>query len=193
MLAGAIWSIAADASGADSQIRPFVGFTFAGDTSFSPNLAEPAGNVHGTIGAGAAWLGNVVGIEGEVAHTSGIFESDSNSSLIIGSSVTTVVGDVIVAFPGRMAEYTLRPYALGGAGIMRARSEDSFGALGFSETLPALDFGAGVIGFVTKKVGVAWEIRRFQSVGSRDTLQGISLGPERLSFWRLTMAIAIRY
>ena len=191
-LAAAVCSTAADARAADAQLRPFVGFTFAGDTSFSPNLAEPAGNVHGTIGIGAAWLGNVFGVEAEIAHTPGIFESSSNSNLVIGSSATTIVGDLIVAFPGRMSEYTLRPYVLGGGGLMRATMEDTFEAFAFTQNLPAFDFGAGVVGFLTKRVGVAWEIRRFQSVGGRDN-QGISLGTEQLSFWRATMAVAIRY
>jgi hypothetical protein len=184
-------TVAGTASAADVQLRPFVAFTFAGDTTFVPNLAEAAGKAHGTIGVGAAVLGEVIGFDVEVAHTPGFFQT-GDTNLIVGSSVTTVVGDVVIAMPGRLSEYTLRPYVLAGGGIVRANSQDNLDVFGFTQVLPAVDFGAGAIGFLTRRVGLAWEIRRFQSIGSRDTLSGISLGPEKLSFWRLSMAVAIR-
>ncbi|HEV3139756.1 MAG TPA: hypothetical protein VGY57_04545 [Vicinamibacterales bacterium] len=188
----AICATAADAAAADWQIRPFVGFTFAGDTTFAPNLAEAAGKVHGTIGVNATVLGEIVGVDVEVAHTPGFFQT-GDTNLIIGSSVTTVMGDVVIAVPGRLAEYTLRPYVVAGGGVMRARSQDNLGLFDIAEVLPAVDFGAGVVGFVSKRVGLAWDIKRFQTIGNRDKLTGISFGPEKVSFWRATMAVAIRY
>jgi len=180
------------AHAADWQLRPFVGFTFAGDTTFVPNLAEPAGQSHGTIGAGLTVLGDVVGFDVEVARTPGFFQS-GGSNLIIDSNVMTVFGDVVIAVPGRLAEYTLRPYVVAGGGLMRARSEDNLQVVEIAEVLPAFDVGAGVLGFFTKRVGVAWEIRRFQSVGSRDKMIGISIGPETLSFWRGSAAVVVRF
>jgi hypothetical protein len=61
-----------------------------------------------------------------------------------------------------------------------------------SSTLPATDVGGGVTGFLSKRIGVNWDVRYFQSVGRGDQV-GLSIGPEQLSFWRANMAIAIRY
>jgi len=59
--------------------------------------------------------------------------------------------------------------------------------------LDGFDLGAGVVGFLTNKVGVCWDLRRFQSIGGDTSGAGISFGDEHLSFWRATMAVAIRY
>jgi hypothetical protein len=93
--------------------------------------------------------------------------------------------------PKRMAEYTLRPYFVGGMGLMHVQVEGRLGALPLSISLPAIDFGGGVTGFLNDRVGLSWEVRHFRSIGG-DT-QGNSFVPERLSFWRATMAVAIRY
>jgi hypothetical protein len=46
---------------------------------------------------------------------------------------------------------------------------------------------------VTNRVGVCWDVRRFQSIGNNADTAGLSFGKEDLSFWRATMAVAIRY
>jgi hypothetical protein len=176
---------------ADRQIRPFIGATFGGGTTFvdpenaigDPNLA---------IGVGAMFLGEVFGAEAEIADAPGFFESDKN--LVRGSRVTTLNGNVVVAAPHRLTEYALRPYVVGGGGLMSVRTTTAFGVFDVSKIMPAFDVGVGVVGFLTNTVGVCWDLRRFQSIGGGATGNGgISFGDERLSFWRATMAVAIRY
>lgn len=175
---------------ADRQIRPFVGATFGGATTFvdpegaagSPNLA---------IGVGAMFLGEVFGAEAEIADAPGFFEAGKN--LVRGSRVTTISGNVVVAAPHRLTEYLLRPYFVGGAGLMRITTTTSLGVFDQATIKPEFDLGAGVVGFLTNKVGVCWDLRRFQSIGGDTSGAGISFGDEHLSFWRATMAVAIRY
>jgi hypothetical protein len=179
----------------DRQIRPFVGATFGGGTTFvDPELVVGKANL--TIGASAVFLGEVLGAEVDVADAPGFFESDSKQ-LVLASRVTTISGNVVVAAPHRLTEYSLRPYLVGGGGLMRVRTTTAFGVFDVSSIIPAVDVGAGVVGFLTNRVGVCWEIRRFQSVGSRNSNSsssaGLSFGDEHLSFWRATMAVAIRY
>ena len=57
--------------------------------------------------------------------------------------------------------------------------------------LKAMDLGAGVTGFLTRRVGVSWDVRYFRSI-DRTHEQGSSFTSEHLSFWRLNMALAIR-
>jgi hypothetical protein len=85
-------------------------------------------------------------------------------------------------------------YFVGGGGIMRVSWEDVLGVFDTSKVVPAVDVGVGALGFLSNKVGLSWELRRFQRVGE-PPLNGRSFGPvaERLSYWRAHMAVVFRY
>jgi len=175
----------------DRQIRPFVGATFgAGTTFFRP--ADDSLGKNLVVGASAVFIGELFGVEADVADIPGFFESD-RSPLVIGSRVTTVTGNVVIAAPHKMTEYSLRPYVVGGGGLMRVRTTSSLNVFDVSSFLPAFDVGAGVVGFLTSRVGICWEVRRFQNIGGKDNTAGLTFGGEDLSFWRATMSVAFRY
>lgn len=189
---GAVLTASA-ARGADRQVRPFVGTTFAGSsTIIDLNKADAPGDPHVTFGANMAVLGNVLGVDVDFGHTPGFFET-GDSKLVLKSHVTTLTGNVVVALPRRLSEYSLRLYFVGGGGIMHLDREDSLSAFPISETAPAMDVGVGAIGFLTDRFGIGWEVRRFQRVGSPPPLTGLTIGPEQLSFWRAHMALVIRF
>lgn len=178
---------------ADRQVRPFIGTVFGGSTTFVDLSQENAAeNAHLTFGANVAVLGDVLGVDVDFSHTPGFFEG-SNSNLVLKSGVTTLTGNVVIAAPRRLSEYALRLYFVGGGGIMRVREEDSYQVFDIAKVVPAVDFGVGALGFLTDKVGLDWEIRRFQRVGPQPPLTGITIGPEQLSFWRAHMALVIRF
>ena len=54
----------------------------------------------------------------------GFFQNSSGTGLVIGSRVTTLTGSVIVALPLSVTHESLRPYAVGGLGVLHATSED---------------------------------------------------------------------
>ncbi len=190
ILAGVL-AVPARSDAGERQIRPFIGATFAGDTTFL-DLEHAAGGAHLAVGASAVFLGEILGAEVEVTDAPGFFES-GDRHLVLLSRVTTISGNVIVAAPHRRTEYSLRPYLVGGAGLMRVRQTTSFDVFDVAATIPAIDVGAGALGFLTRRVGVCWELRRFQSVGRNVPNTGLSFGEEHLSFWRATMAVVIRY
>jgi hypothetical protein len=175
----------------DRQIRPFIGATFGGETTFV-DPATTIGKTKLAIGASAVFLGELFGAEVDVADAPGFFESD-DKSLVRRSRVTTFSGNVIVAAPHRLTEYSLRPYLVGGAGLMRISTTTSFNVFDVSTIKPLIDVGVGVVGFLTNRTGICWELRRFQSVGGNTDSAGLSFGDEHLSFWRATMSVAIRY
>jgi hypothetical protein len=175
---------------AEWQIKPFAGIAFGGSTSFvDPEVA--AGHVHRLIGVNAAVLGEVLGLEADVARVPGLFQS-GDGLFVLSSSVMTLTGNLVVAMPKRVFQYTLRPYFVAGAGILRAHSEQNLGTLLVASTRPAVDIGGGATGFLSDRLGVSWELRHFRSIG-RGGLSGASFSPEQLAFWRATMAVAIRY
>ena len=176
---------------ADRQIRPFIGATFGGGTTFV-DPEDAVGNPNLAIGASAVFLGEVFGAEVDIADAPGFFES-GDRHLVILSRVTTISGNVVVAAPHRLTEYSLRPYFVGGAGLMRVRTTTAFNVFDVSTVIPALDVGVGAVGFLTNRVGVCWDVRRFQSVGDNTASGGLSFGEQHLSFWRAAMAAVIRY
>jgi hypothetical protein len=175
----------------DRQIRPFVGATFGGGTTFV-DLDHVVGKANRAIGASAVFLGELFGAEIDVADAPGFFESDGKH-LVFNSRVTTLSGNIVVAAPHRLTEYSLRPYFVGGGGLMRVSTTTASNVFDISTVIPAFDVGVGVVGFLTNRTGICWEIRRFQSVGSNTGTTGLSFGDEQLSFWRATMGVAIRY
>jgi hypothetical protein len=177
----------------DRQIRGFIGGTFAGHSTFVDLTSSDApGHAHLSIGAQAVWLGDVFGVDVDVADVPGFFEGGASSYLVTGSRVSTVTGDAVVALPRRWAEYSLRLYFVGGGGIMRV-SEQSPPVFDISKVVPAVDLGVGALGFLTNRVGLSWELRRFQRVGGPPPLTGTTFGAEELSFWRAHMAVVVRY
>ena len=174
---------------AEWQIKPFFGIAFGGSTSFV-DYENAAGRKHFLMGVGASLLGEVLGLEADVARAPGFFEN--GGELVSGSSATTLTGNIVVAMPKRMSRYTLRPYFVAGAGIIRAQIDGGFGTLHVASTLPAMDIGGGATGFLSK-VGLNWELRHFRSVRGKGELAGTSFSKEQVSFWRATMGVAFRY
>jgi hypothetical protein len=174
---------------AEWQLKPFLGLTFGGGTTFvDPEHASGSANV--ATGVSGEWLGEVLGVNADLGWAPGFFQRGGQS--VLQSSVTTLTGNVVVALPRRLARYTLRPYVVGGTGLMHARLRNLAGgeALDFSSSLSAVDFGGGVTGFLTDRIGLNWEGRWFRTTGGKT--EGVSLGPEELSFWRASMALAIK-
>jgi hypothetical protein len=185
--------LAPDVASAEWQIRPFIGFTFAGETTFvNPEKAVEGQNP--IFGVSGGWLGEIFGVEGDFGRSPGFFQSDrAPEELVVSSGVFTLSGNVVIAVPRRMAEYGLRPYFTGGGGLMRVDRVGRFEILPTHRTLPAINIGGGVTGFLTERMGLSWDVRRFSTMRGEGETLGDSFGDERLTFWRATMAVALRY
>jgi len=147
---------------------------------------------HFAYGVSGLLIGEIFGVEADFGHTPGFFQSSTAQPVkIADSGVRTLTGNIVVAMPRRLSQYTLRPYVVGGAGVMHLEYDTEANVLQVAETLRAMDLGAGVTGFLTKRLGVSWDVRYFRSIDS--TIEkGFSIGGERLSFWRANMAVTIR-
>ena len=174
---------------AEWQLRPFLGVTFGGGTTFY-DLDHAADDPNLVIGFNSVLIGELIGIDSDLGYAPGFFQS-GGQHLVARSSVTTLTGNVVIALPRRLTEFTLRPYFVGGAGFMVARINDTNKVLSVSSTLPAVDLGGGVTGFLTDRIGVSWDVRHFRSYGGK--ARGLSIGREQLSFWRANMALVFRY
>lgn len=174
-------------------MKPFIAGTYGGDSTFT--LVRQSDNYgHAGFGVSGMLLGEIFGVEGDFGHTPNFFQG-AEAPLVVDSGVTTVTGNVVLAMPKKLAQYTLRPYVVGGAGLMHIRYDTGPNLqtplLQTLSNLKTMDFGAGVTGFLTRRFGVSWDVRYFRSI-DRTREEGSSIGSERLSFWRLNMALAIR-
>ena len=175
---------------ADFLITPYVGSAFGGSTTLLDLDVGAVASKHWTFGASAAWLSDqVLGFEGDFAMVPGFFQNSGGNGLVIGSRVTTLTGNVIAALPLSVTRESLRPYVTGGLGYMRARAEDlvdlqSVNSLG-------LQLGAGAIGLITQRAGIRFDLRHSRALSRDLTLRGERTS--KLSFWRATVGVTLRY
>ena len=176
---------------ADFLITPFIGSAFGGNTTLLDLDIGAASSKHWTFGGSAAWLSDqVLGVEAEFAMVPGFFERSEGTGLITGSRVTTLTGNVLVAMPLSVSRESLRPYLTGGLGLIRATAEDLIG-LNESGDWLGLQVGAGAIGLITERAGVRFDLRHARSLSRDTTLRGDRTS--KLSFWRATVGVTLRY
>lgn len=196
VLALALLLLSPATAAAEWQYKPFLGVIFGGETTLiDPEAA--AGHTHVAVGFGTLLIGEMLGVEADLGVAPSFFSAGEDApagleASVVRSSVTTLTGNVVIAVPRRLTQYTLRPYFVGGGGMIHARSLCCLSALPVATTLPTMDIGGGVTGFLTNRLGVSWDVRYFRSIGNSE-ISGSSFGPEQLSFWRANMALAIRY
>ena len=170
---------------ADFFITPFLGSEFAGSTTLLDLDTGAASSKHWTFGGSAAWLSDgILGVEADFSIVPGFFQNSSGTGLVIGSRVTTLTGSVIVALPLSVTRESLRPYAVGGLGLLHATSEDIL-SLNESGDWLGLQIGAGAIGLITNRAGVRFDLRHLRALSRDTTLLGERTS--KLSFWRATV------
>lgn len=189
----AVILLPAGESAAEWHLKPFVGWALGGETTLNdPDFA--VGRRHGMVGVGVVLLGEVFGIEADLSLAPAFFESGRVAEPIVtASSVTTLTGSVVVAVPKRLTQYTLRPYAVVGTGLIRAQVDDATRFFEFPVTMAAVNVGGGVTGFVTERIGVTWDLRYLRSISGG--VEGVDprVGGPRLAFWRASVALTLRY
>jgi hypothetical protein len=170
------------ATRADSIFMPFIGSTFARETVFNIGAEPDESSKHVIFGGSASWLSaGLLGVEGEFAYSPSFFKVERPGSDIQSSKLFTLSGSVIVAVPLSVSEYSLRPYAIGGVGLIHS-------GITYDLQSPVDD---NSIGFLTRRTGVRFELRHFRTF-EREPSDFGDVGP-RVSFWRFTVGAVIRY
>ena len=196
------WVQAAEAR-ADFFITPFLGSEFAGSTTMLDLDPGAASSKHWIFGGSTAWLSNhIFGVEADFAIVPSFLQNSSGTGLVTKSRVTTLTGSVIAALPLSVSRDSLRPYAVGGLGLIHAAAEDAAGLNACTPGQPppgytcpgnwlGLQLGAGAIGLITNRAGVRFDLRHLRALSRDTTLLGERTS--KLSFWRATVGVALRY
>jgi len=185
---------------ADYLFTPFVGPAFAGNTVF--HIDPPSGSTeslgtHVIFGGSAGWLSSgILGIEGDFAYAPHFLErkaptSGIPASIVLSSTVATVSGSVIVATPLRVTGYSLRPYLIGGLGLIHTGITYTAILDPVDDNSLGINLGAGAIGLLSPRTGLRFELRHFRTF-SRDANETTGERDARLSFWRVTFGVIIK-
>jgi hypothetical protein len=201
-IAAAALAAAPRTASADWTITPFVGVNFSGSADVNGNGGSSLGNqFEKKIDYGVSVTGmgaGVVGFELDFGYSPNFFEGgtagNNQFALTNDSNVVTLTGNAIVGVPVGGHGPSVRPYIVGGVGLIRsnvgdagdvfdAKSKNDFG----------FDVGAGVMGFVAQNIGIRGDFRYFRSFqGSEpDSVTGLSLS--NFHFWRGSVGVSFKF
>ena len=158
---------------AEGLIIPFFGVNFGGDSG--KDFGDAVDSKRFNYGVSIAFMGaGVVGVEADISYSPDFY----GKSDLGGSSNLSFMGNLILGIPfGGQQGFGVRPYAIGGIGMIRSEV-DAFGdPLKVQENQFGWDFGGGVMMFFGTRVGLRGEIRYFRTfedleflgIGSGDT------------------------
>jgi len=186
---------------ADWLVTPFVGWNFSGSADVTGTGGESFNNQFehkldygvslANMGAGA------VGFEVDFGYSPNFFETGTASNrgfdFTNDSNVVTLTGNVIVGAPIGGHGGSVRPYVVGGVGLIRSNVQD------FEQTFDVkskndfgFDLGAGVMGFFAQNIGLRGDFRYFRSFqGSSDTATGLALS--NFHYWRGLAGVTFKF
>lgn len=180
-------------------IAPFVGGAFAGQTTL-PLFDLPRGDPSAAlskslvIGVAGLWLGpGILGVEGEVASAPGFFELGDGLPAFTSSNFTTVSGSVVATAPLSVTRESLRPYVAGGLGLLHVGLDALLGRDDVDRNLLALNVGGGAIGMLNDRAGIRFDLRHVRSIRDDEVPSTTAQSRVRLSYWRATVGVTIRY
>lgn len=183
-------AVTAVPAAAEWHFTPMIGRTFAGRTTFVDlELAAPA--PHKDFGGAVNLFGSgIIGAEGIFVVTPGFFHR--TGEFLESSRTLALMGNVVLTTPRRWTEYGLRPFVSSGFGVMRASTAEKGSALDVSTPLTGFDVGGGAIGFLTKNVGLRFDLRYYVAVNHPDTGPAVALGPAHLRYMTATIGVVFR-
>ena len=177
---------------ADWLFTPFIGMNFGGGFSDDFGDFEDEFENRGTYGASLAWVGGgALGFELDFGFSPNFFENTAgDADFDYGeNNVTTLMANVVLGAPAG----AIRPYASGGAGIIRSRIDGADDFFDVSSSDWGFNLGAGLTGFFTDNVGVRGDVRYFRSLADDEPDDDLDVSLGSFKFWRGTVGLTFRF
>lgn len=167
---------------AQAFISPFIGYNFGGDAA-CPTVSD-CDDKSVNLGVTFGNLNALIGFEEEFGYARDFFKGDDIDS----SSILTLMSNVIVGPRIKM----VRPYAVGGLGLMKARVKFTEGSLlTLDNNNLGWNLGGGVM-MVFGHVGIRGDIRYFHGFNDLKVL-GVQLGDIQLDYGRAVAGLVLAY
>jgi opacity protein-like surface antigen len=201
LVIAAIFAVASAAAprtaSADWTLTPFVGWNFgssadvtgSGGTTFSNKFEKKLDYGASLLSMGAG----PIGFELDLGYSPNFFETSTATldsfRFTNTSNVTTLTGNLVVG--GHAG--SIRPYAVGGVGLLRTNVQDVAQVFSVSSKNDfGMDVGGGVMGFFSKNVGIRGDVRYFRGFrGSSDNAAGLGLSD--FKFWRGSLGVSFKF
>ena len=167
---------------AQGFISPMLGFNFGG-VSGCPEL-RGCENKQRDLSISFGKFGTILGAETELAYSPKFFGDAPGLS----SNVLTWMGNVMLAPKAG----PLRPYLVGGTGIMKTRFELKATRLLMSDTAFGYNVGGGIFALLGDHFGLRADVRYFHSFPDVKIL-GITLPSEKLNYSRIGAGILLQF
>ncbi|MGH9347515.1 MAG: outer membrane protein [Vicinamibacterales bacterium] len=175
---------------ADWIVSPYVGTRFAADTTFLVGFQGTTRDKL-TFGSSVGVLSDgVLGVEADIAFVPGFFNSRGLGG-VTPSRVITLMGNVILATPLGVSRYGLRPYLVGGAGLIDAAGDSNL-LPDIDSHLVGMNLGAGAIGPISDRTSLRFDVRFFRSLRNDEDADTLG-GGTQLTFWRGTVGLTFRF
>ncbi len=182
--------LAAVPARADTLLIPFFGVNFGGDsgTEFSDAFDTSQFNWGGSI---TFMGGGVFGVEGDFSFSPDFYGKTD----VGGSSVFTATGNLVIGIPfGGQQGFGIRPYGVGGAGLLKSKSDFGTGVSDIDENDLTWSAGGGVMLFFGTRAGLRFDIRYFQTFDDLEILGvPIAQSPGKVDFTRASLGFVFRF
>jgi outer membrane protein with beta-barrel domain len=186
--------VAPSRASADWLFTPFLGSTFGGSANIGGEGEDFKDEFERKLNYGASLAvmgGGALGFEIDFGYSPNFFGVSSDSSridLVGDGNVTTLMGNLILAAPLG----SVRPYASGGIGLMRAKVDDPGGFFDKVSTSDlGLDAGVGLM-FMSGSIGLRGDLRYFRSLQDNDP-NGVDFALGDFRFWRGTVGVTFKF
>jgi hypothetical protein len=173
---------------AEWHFTPMLGATFFGKTNIpDPDLATE--KVHRNFGGSVALLGGgILGAEGLVVWTPGLFTGELE--LVRKSRSIAMMGNVVLTTPRRWTEYGLRPFVSAGFGVVSASMTDFAGLFPIDSDIPGFNIGGGAVGFLSERTGLRFDWRYYSSLTRYETVSAD--GPFSMRYMTASVGLVLR-
>jgi outer membrane protein W len=193
--------VAPRSASADWVLTPFVGWNFGGSADVSGNGGLSVKNQFAhkaNFGVSAAYMGKgIIGGEVDFGYSPNFYENTTATGFQFANSnnVTTLTGNVIIGIPaGSSHAAQIRPYAVGGVGLIRSRVGDAAGLFDVSSKDDfGFDLGAGVMGFFNENVGLRGDVRYFRTFTGAPSNSATGLAIGNFQFWRASAGVTFKF
>ena len=168
---------------ADGFFTPWVG------SAFGSNIQ----NGQTTVGISAGGMGaGIIGGELDLGWSPSFFGTKSDFG---NNTVMNLMGSVIIGIPiGGQHGAGIRPYAVGGLGLIRSQIDGGTVAnVSSSNNMFGWDAGGGVMGYFSDHVGLRGDIRYIRGTQDLTTdISSIDLNGSKIHFWRASIGVVFR-
>jgi outer membrane protein with beta-barrel domain len=198
MLAVLALAAAPSRASADWYVTPFVGGNFNGNANFGGNNSfDDQVERRVDVGASLGWMGKgIAGAELDWGWSPNFFQNTTGAgNFAFGdSNVTSLMGNLVIGVPvGGSRGGGLRPYVVGGAGLLRSNISANTFFTGLTSNDLGVDVGGGVHGYFNDHVGLRGDLRYFRLVQDNNSSNGVDFALSDFNFWRGSIGVTFRF